>query len=96
MPPWLLLDALHRATRPVTLRARERSALREVDPQIQSLGLGVELDARDLARVAQPERYLERTKILRLHPTAPITDDQKSARRSSGSDAANLQRGGAH
>jgi hypothetical protein len=81
MPPRLLLGVLHRATRPLTLRAREPGSLREIEPEIQPLTLTIELDTRDVPRVAQPERCLEQKKILRLHPTAPIIDDQKPVRR---------------
>jgi hypothetical protein len=95
MPPRLLLRVLHRATRSLTLRAREPGSLREVDPQIQPLALTIELDARDLPRLAQPERCLEEKKILRLHPTAPIIDDQKPVRQSAAPDATHPQRGGA-
>src|SRR5450432_2533377 len=87
MPPRLLLGVLHRATRSLTLRAPEPGALPEVDPQIQPLALRIELDARDLPRLAQPERRLEEKKILRLHPTAPIIDDQKPVRQSTAPDA---------
>jgi len=71
MPPRLLLGVMHLQPRPVALRAREPRSLREVEPQIQPLGLRVELDAQHLPRVAQPERGLEENKILRLHATAP-------------------------
>jgi hypothetical protein len=95
VPPRLLLGVLHRATHPLTLRAREPRALLEIDPQIQPLALRIELDARDLPRVAQPQHCLEQKKILRLHPTAPIIDDQKPGRQSTGPDATHPQRGGA-
>jgi hypothetical protein len=62
---------------------------------MQPLGRGIALDARDLPRVAQAERGLKEKKILRLHPTAPIIDDQKPARQSTASDATHPQRGGA-
>jgi hypothetical protein len=93
VPPRLLLGALHRTTRPLTLRAREPPCLREVDPQIQPLALRI--DACYLPRVAQPKRGLEEDEILRLHPTAPIIDDQKPVRQSAGSDATHHNRGGA-
>ena len=73
---------MHLQPRPIALRAREPRSLREVDPQIQPLGLSVKVDAHNLPRVAQPQRCLEEKKILRLHPTAPIIDDQKPVRQS--------------
>src|ERR1700681_4315007 len=93
MPPRLLLGVVRLERRPVALRAAERRTTRKIDPQIQPLGLRIELDARDLPRIAQPERSLEEKKILRLHPTAPIIDDQKPRRQSTSPDATHPQRG---
>src|SRR5450432_563811 len=90
VPPRLLLGVMHLHPRPVALRASKPGALRKVDPQIQPLGLNIELDARDPPRIAQPERSLEQNKILRLHPTAPIIDDHKPVRQSARSDATTL------
>jgi hypothetical protein len=71
MPPRLLLGIARLQPRPVALRAGERRPAREIDPQIQPLGFGIELDARDPPRFAQPERGLEEKKILRLHQRLP-------------------------
>jgi nanoRNase/pAp phosphatase (c-di-AMP/oligoRNAs hydrolase) len=95
MPPALLLGVVHPQPRALTLRTREPRALQELDPQIKPHTLAIKLDAHDPPRIAQPERSLKPTKILRLHKTAPIINDQKPVSQSARSDATHPQRGGA-
>src|SRR5512144_2914624 len=59
MPPPLDLGVMHRALSPRAFRARELRALGEVDPQIQALLLGVELD------IAHPPRRLKTKRALK-------------------------------
>jgi hypothetical protein len=76
MPPPLLLGVTRLQARDIALRAAERRAAREIDPQIQPLGRRIELDRSDLPRLSQTERRLEQSEILSWHPEAPIIDDQ--------------------